>query len=159
MRLSLLSFSILAACSSSSTSSVEGAGDPIAFDPPSSDVSLVVLANAGAERIVQGSASTSMTPTSCTIEVVSGCKISHCGKPGEATPGVAIDAGALTVTSKSFGDHVEVPVTSGFFRLIQSGDLGADEDVQITSTGGADVPAFDIHVTVPGKLEPKSVGA
>jgi hypothetical protein len=159
MRLSLLSFSILAACSSSSTASSTGAGDPIAYEPASSDFSLLVLANAGAERIVQGSASTSTTPTSCTTEVVSGCKVTKCGRPGEPTPGVAIDAGRLTVTSKSIGDHVEIPVMSGFFRLIQSGDFANDEDVQITSTGGADVPAFDIHVTIPGKLEPKSVGS
>jgi hypothetical protein len=159
MRLSLLSFSLLAACSSSSSSSTTGAGDPIAYEPAASDFSLLVLANAGAERIVQGSASTSTTPTSCTTEVVANCKVSKCGRPGEPTPGAAIDAGALTVTSKSIGDHVALPVTSGFFRLVQGGDFASGEDVQITSTGGADVPAFDIHVIVPGALEPVGIGS
>jgi hypothetical protein len=158
MRLPLLSFCILAACSSSSSASVQ-VEDPIAYESPASDWSLLVLANAGAERIVQGSASTSTTPSACTTEEVSGCKVSKCGRPGEPTPGVAIDAGKLTATSKSIGDHVEIPVTSGFFRLIQSGDFADDEDVQLTGSGGADVPAFDLHVSIPGKLEPKSVGS
>jgi hypothetical protein len=160
MRLSLLPFLFVFGCSSSSSgTSADGASDPIAFDPPASDHSLVVLANAGAERIVQGNGSTSTSASNCTTEVVAGCKVNHCSKPGEPTPGTALDAGMITVTSKSMGDHVAVPITSGFWRLIQSGDFADGEDVQITGSGGADIPAFDIHVAVPPKLEPTTIGA
>lgn len=151
----LLGFAVFLGCSSSEdggSSAAETGSGPIAFAAPKADVELILLANAGSERIVQGFFATGRrTGNTCTTETVEGCVVSTCTATDDATAGTVVDPGTVTVSSTTFGDAPlpAVDPKTGFTRLIGTGDLPAGEEVRVSSKGAA-LPAFDLKVKSPG---------
>lgn len=135
----------------------ETGSGPIAFANPKADIELTLLANAGAERIVQGFFATGRkTGTTCTTETVEGCVVSTCTATDDATPGTIVDPGTVTVSSTTFGEKPLPAIDAqGFTRVVQPGDLPAGEEVRVSSTGAA-LPAFDLKVKSPGAVSSAS---
>jgi hypothetical protein len=126
------------------------------------DISLQVIANAGAERIVGGYFATNRgTGIACTTQTVEGCEVSVCSQVDNKVPGTIIDPGAVKVSSASMGTDVPLTIepTTGYGRIVQSGDFVADEEVRVVAAGSAMLAAFDLKVKVPAALEAKSIGS
>lgn len=156
MRQLLLFVGVCLGCSSEAAP--VGGSDPVAPPKLSADFALLVFANGGAERLVMGAFSTGGTPGSkCTVETVAGCSLSVCEKV-TGSPATPVDPGRLTASSPSIGEAVEIPLTSGYARLIQPGDFKSGETVRLIGAGSATVAPFDLSVVVPAPIQFTSFG-
>lgn len=146
-------------CSSSDDAST-GGPTPIAWTAPQAEIELSVLANGGVERLVMATFLTGeKLDVICTSESVGGCEVRTCSKGGELSAGTKVDPGAVTVSSASFGDATPMSVdATGYGRIVQMGDLPPGEEVRVTATGSASLPAFDLKVRAAAMLEPKTLG-
>ncbi len=149
---------VVSVCLGCSSEAAPTGSDPVAPPTLSADLTLLVFANGGAERLVMGAVATGGTPSQkCTVEKVGGCSLSVCEKVA-GTPATPVDPGRLTASSPSIGDAVEIPVTSGYARLIQAGDFKSGEVVRLIGAGSAVVAPFDLSVVVPSPVQFTSLG-
>lgn len=163
MRFFLLALaSVVVGCSSNDSSSTTSGGsgsDPVTLPSVTADLSMSVIANAGAERLVMGTFLDGYdSGTSCSKETVAGCTLSVCTKTDSAKPGTPIDPGAIKASSPSIGTDIAVPLTAGYARLVQPGTFTDGEEVRVVGAGSATVAAFDLKVKVPGSYTVSKLG-
>lgn len=101
---------------------------------------ITMLANAGAERVFEGTFDNAPPAEPCTREEVAKCKVRTCTGATTPTPGAPFDPGTITITSPSMGSGV-LAIKDGYGRLVQPGDLKDGEDVRFVSSAGFDLTA------------------
>jgi hypothetical protein len=157
--LTIVALPLMLGCSSADSESANGS-PPIAVKQSTVELRILVL-DFGGERAITGSFREGYKPrVSCERSAVAGCTINVCTDTGVETAGTPVDPGKITVSSPTYGNDVEVPVTNGSPKLLDSTPFpDAAEALRFVGAGSAKVAAFDLTVKMPTRPKLESIGS
>jgi hypothetical protein len=110
---------------------------------------VLAVANSDGESLVRADVEVYPANPGCSSTVAGGCLAETC----TSAPLIStlLDVGVLNVKSSPFGaSAVTIPANGSPVYVGKGWPTG--DDVEVIGTGGADVPAFDVHGTIPPML-------